>query len=415
MESRAKRSQCNHQAAKYERRSRGFWSKTRRMPDADSTANVGDVVEMESKVISSLEWMARWRRVASLLRRREIGDVNPLVDDLQRCAYFKDFYPSLVAPTRDAKFALVISPLFKPFNSKWLYFKARLKKNLFRGTPTMLRGGRRNSSSSRETTKSSPEEYPRILGFLGSRGRGTPQRSNVLPVLNEVEQERFDQIFGKMTSSNGNNGEKKLVGDAAHVAANEGESHHFRDDPPRGDHSRDGSDEYIGTIRKEMRKVLTCLPNLTLLRLLGGKSGILFLVWNQVARALTRKPAMLKKIDMKRLALMAKRATSAAKCVVIGEKRPRDETLDISPLKKGKQATNTKKKGPISPPEEKKKGLAAKIGRLHPELDIQDLQIDDELAEEEEGEEKSEEEKGEEGELDDSLMYSFFFFGTRSM
>ena len=51
---------------------------------------------------------------------------------------------------------------------------------------------------------------------------------------------------------------------------------------------------------------------------------------------------MSKKDDMKKLSQMAKGkgkskgATTATKGVVIGEKCPRDEIPDISPLKKGK-------------------------------------------------------------------------------
>ena len=50
-------------------------------------------------------------------------------------------------------------------DSKWLYFKARLRKTLLRGYPSNVKGGRRNSSSSWGTTGSSPEDYPRILVF----------------------------------------------------------------------------------------------------------------------------------------------------------------------------------------------------------------------------------------------------------
>ena len=74
-----------------------------------------------------------------------------------------------------------------------------------------------------------------------------------------------------MMSSGGDNGEDIPTGGAASIAGNEGESHHSRDELRRGDHSQDGSIEYIGTIRNEMRKVLPHLPDLTLLRLLGGK------------------------------------------------------------------------------------------------------------------------------------------------
>ena len=81
----------------------------------------------------------------------------------------------------------------------------------------------------------------------------------MLPALTEDEQERFKMISGiikkeqhypikgvlssksflksftldsgKMVSSGGINAEDKLVGDTAHIAGNEGESHIFRDDP----------------------------------------------------------------------------------------------------------------------------------------------------------------------------------------
>ena len=83
-----------------------------------------------------------------------------------------------------------------------------------------------------------------------------------------------------MVSSGGDKAEDKLAGNAAHVVGTEGESHHSRDDPPRGDHSRDDSVEYIGTIRKGMKKVLPYIPDVTLLRLLGEKSDYPSLVWD---------------------------------------------------------------------------------------------------------------------------------------
>ncbi|GFZ06652.1 hypothetical protein Acr_18g0008220 [Actinidia rufa] len=72
-----------------------------------------------------------------------------------------------------------------------------------------------------------------------------------------------------------------------------------------------------------------------------------------------RSDAMSRRIDMQKLAQMAKRSgskrsTLAAKDVVIGEKHPRDEVPDISPTKKGKLAADSKGKGTMSPPEDKK-------------------------------------------------------------
>ena len=55
------------------------------------------------------------------------------------------------------------------------------------------------------------------------------------------------------------------------LRGDESESHHFRDEHPPSDHSRDDLVEYLGTIRKEMRRVLSHLPDLTLVRLLEGK------------------------------------------------------------------------------------------------------------------------------------------------
>ncbi|GFZ10862.1 peptidoglycan-binding LysM domain-containing protein [Actinidia rufa] len=185
-----------------------------------------------------------------------------------------------------------------------------------------------------------------------------------------LESKSFRRCFKldskSMVPSDGDNGEDIPTGGAAPVARNEGESHHSRDEPRRGDHSQDGSVEYIGTIRKEMRKVFPHLPDLTFLRLLGEKSDHSSLVWNQVALALARRLVMLKKISRKKLAQMvegskgassAVKSTPVAKWVVIG---PRDEVPNISPSKKGKSASDAKKKCPISLPEEKKKGSSVK-------------------------------------------------------
>ncbi|GFS29092.1 hypothetical protein Acr_00g0005310 [Actinidia rufa] len=74
-----------------------------------------------------------------------------------------------------------------------------------------------------------------------------------------------------MVSTSRDNGEDISIGGVALVTGNNGESHHSRDEPHRGYHSLNGSVEYIGTLKKEMRKVFPHLPDLTLLRLLGGK------------------------------------------------------------------------------------------------------------------------------------------------
>ena len=81
----------------------------------------------------------------------------------------------------------------------------------------------------------------------------------------------FRPVPISVASSSGDNSEDIPSSDVALVAGDEGQSHHFRDESHRGDHSRDGLIEYIGTIRKKIKKVLPRLRNLILLRLLGVK------------------------------------------------------------------------------------------------------------------------------------------------
>ena len=51
----------------------------------------------------------------------------------------------------------------------------------------------------------------------------------------------------------------------------------------------------------------------------------------------------------------SKEATPMAKGIVICEKRPQDEVLDISTIKKGKSTANSKRKETILLPKTKKK------------------------------------------------------------
>ncbi|GFY87128.1 hypothetical protein Acr_05g0007670 [Actinidia rufa] len=107
-----------------------------------------------------------------------------------------------------------------------------------------------------------------------------------------------------------------------------------------------------------MRKIFPSLPDLTLIRLLEEKIQHPFLELGGLVKSKAapklRSDVMSNKIDLKKLAQMEKRMTSKVKGVVIGEKCHRDEMPDISPIKKGKQATDTKKKGPMLLLEEKK-------------------------------------------------------------
>ena len=74
-----------------------------------------------------------------------------------------------------------------------------------------------------------------------------------------------------MAPTEENKGGNTPSGSAAPVLGNEGESHHSQGEPCQGDHSRDSSIEYPGTIERRMRKILPPLLDLTLLRLLNGK------------------------------------------------------------------------------------------------------------------------------------------------
>ncbi|GFS36777.1 hypothetical protein Acr_00g0047970 [Actinidia rufa] len=71
--------------------------------------------------------------------------------------------------------------------------------------------------------------------------------------------------------------------------------------------------------------------------------------------------------------------TSREKGIHIGKKRAQEEALDISPVKKGKQTTNVKKKGPMRTLDDKKKGSIANI------IAIDEFKVSDEYKEAIEG------------------------------
>ncbi|GFS41381.1 hypothetical protein Acr_00g0073980 [Actinidia rufa] len=166
-----------------------------------------------------------------------------------------------------------------------------------------------------------------------------------------------------MVSNGEDNGEEKITGDTAHVATDE------------------------GTIKKGMSKVLPRLFNLTLLRLPGEKvqTPILGLEPSNSSSSLKAWPnlqmppeaqigCMSRKIDMKKLALMAKETTSAAKGVLPGST--------------ARASICVQKADQIIPSQAR-----------HPRP-----LNSTELVEEEEGEEKGKEEKGKKGELDENPL-----------
>ena len=69
-----------------------------------------------------------------------------------------------------------------------------------------------------------------------------------------------------MTSSEGDNGGDRPVDGVPAYSGDSGESRHSRDEHiQRDSHFRDESLEYLGTVRKELRRILPNIPDLTLL------------------------------------------------------------------------------------------------------------------------------------------------------
>ncbi|GFY93887.1 hypothetical protein Acr_09g0003330 [Actinidia rufa] len=219
----------------------------------------------------------------------------------------KDLGPSLVDALvlwRFHKLAISLNEfrhMFGIFNnlkldSGWLYFKARPRKTLLGVYPRNVKGWKNKFFFILRDNWEFAYGQSQGFGVL----RVPSKRCNVLLALIEIEQQRFDKIlgmlergqfypikdvlrsksflisftldYGKMVPNGGDNAKDNPVGDATHVAGDEAKSRHSQDNSPRGDHSRDGSVEYIGSIMKRMIDILPPLPDLTLLRLLGGKT-----------------------------------------------------------------------------------------------------------------------------------------------
>ncbi|GFS32960.1 hypothetical protein Acr_00g0025590 [Actinidia rufa] len=105
----------------------------------------------------------------------------------------------------------------------------------------------------------------------------------------------FRLAFKLMASSGRDSAEDIQVGDAVPVTGDEGESHYFRDNPRRGDNSRDDSVEYLEIIWKRHRRVLSRLLDRILLTLLGAKIQPSFLSWepssSSLSSSFSRRPS----------------------------------------------------------------------------------------------------------------------------
>ncbi|GFS36381.1 hypothetical protein Acr_00g0045660 [Actinidia rufa] len=139
-----------------------------------------------------------------------------------------------------------------------------------------------------------------------------------------------------MASSGGDNVKGKFI-DGAATSGDEGKSLYSRDELCPGNHTRDHSVEYIGTVRS--KRLLSRLPDQILLSILGPKVRPSFLNWEPVSSSSTSGAMMSKRISLKKLAQKVEEAKGmslvtkfdpATKGVVIGEKHPRAEASNVS-------------------------------------------------------------------------------------
>ncbi|GFS31491.1 hypothetical protein Acr_00g0017680 [Actinidia rufa] len=238
------------------------------------------------------------------------------------------------------------------------------------------------------------EKVPQVPRSWGTPGK----RCNKLPILTDTEEERTKKVFDKIrpggyfnvpTVLNSRTFHQFFASDRAEMSSNgrdndtsgdvtvaalgdEGEFRHPRDEHPRSESPRYGSVEYPRTIKNEWGRILPPLPDLTILRLLGGKvqdplglglfsssssSDSRSKSWSDSGLPLElRSDAMSKRISLTKLTKKveeSKVATSSSKGVVIKEIWPRDEAPDSSSSKKVKN-NEFKGKETIPPLEAKK-------------------------------------------------------------
>ncbi|GFY87533.1 hypothetical protein Acr_05g0011720 [Actinidia rufa] len=164
-------------------------------------------------------------------------------------------------------------------DSGWYYFKARPEKNLFRGSPSNVKGWKTRFFFA------SGDEWEFPPGVVASdttpqvpRSWGTPGKScNKLPTLSEVDAERTEAIFGKIEPG-GYFEVSKVLGSRTfrkHFAVGcTALSTSGGDNTTSGDEgefvSCEDSVEYLGVIRRgiggAIRRALPGIPDETLLR-----------------------------------------------------------------------------------------------------------------------------------------------------
>ncbi|GFY96575.1 hypothetical protein Acr_11g0008810 [Actinidia rufa] len=174
-----------------------------------------------------------------------------------------------------------LSPLL---DSGWYFFKARPEKNLFRGSPSNVKGWKTRFFFA------SGDEWEFPSGVVASdtttrvpRSWGMPGKScNKLPTLSEVDAKRTEAILGKIEPG-GYFEVSKVLGSRTfnkHFAVGcTALSTSGGDNTTSGDEgefvTREDSVEYLGVIRRDIggaiRRALPGIPDETLLRWLGGK------------------------------------------------------------------------------------------------------------------------------------------------
>ncbi|GFY89241.1 hypothetical protein Acr_06g0011810 [Actinidia rufa] len=297
-------------------------------------------------------------------------------------------------------FSLSCNP--KP-DQGWLYFKARNKKVLLGGYPSNVKGWKSKfffvSGDEWEIpagtspvgaprvprTWGIPDKHcnnnrPRLFGdemkVFDEAYRSVEQSGRFsVPVL--LDSKSFSRAFGSPESRTARTaGDNRPSGEAPSSSSDVGESENPHDQAQRESPSRDDSIECLGSIRTNLRRVLPHIPDLTLLRWLGGKVRDPILdrssndpSLNSLSESCSdsslpvelESDAMSKRVSFKKIGEKLGKTAGAssgtpapAKGVVIGDKRP-GESITSSPSKKGKADDGSKGKGVSIAPEAKKK------------------------------------------------------------
>ncbi|GFY96660.1 hypothetical protein Acr_11g0009660 [Actinidia rufa] len=194
----------------------------------------------------------------------------PIHPTIKRILNFYNICPAQLSPNawRSVIFMLVI----------WRFYRRHLSLNEFKSLYTLFRSTRSNSrwlyfkARPGKTHDQGVTQQREMMGkkiLLNLWGR-----RGVLP-KNSSKRKSFmgPKFFApgrvEMSFSGGDN---DASGDGVVVASSdEGEFRHPRHKHPRSESPRDGSLEFLGIIKKEWRRILPPLLDLTLLRLLGGK------------------------------------------------------------------------------------------------------------------------------------------------